>query len=59
LLAKVAAAADAEAVVRAQVEFGVQVETEAKAAFAGGLAAPSSAQMNAIVRALLLANMCG
>jgi hypothetical protein len=41
------------------VEFGAQVEAEAKAAFGSGLTAPSAAQLKAIVQALLLANMCG
>ena len=59
LLAQLAAATDAETAARAHAVFGTRVEADAEAAFAGGLAAPSDARMQAIVRALLLANMGG
>lgn len=59
LMAKVQAAADADAAAKAHVEFSAAVQTQVKAAFGGGLGAPTGAQVDAMAQAMILANMGG
>jgi hypothetical protein len=59
LMGDLKAAADAEAVSKAHLEFSAQVEAQVQAAFGTGLGAPSAAQVKAVSQAMVLAGMCG
>jgi hypothetical protein len=59
LTGRLKAAADAEAVSKAHLEFSAQVEAQVRAAFGSGLGAPTGAQVEAISQSMILAGMCG